>query len=72
MLDELESMHYSEYTDGTTHMSSFTGRQVEICDACGVAVPEEYMSAAYRKARERKENPKKRGRKSKNTSSRDI
>jgi hypothetical protein len=72
MLDELESVRYSEYTDGTTHMSSFTGRQVEICDACGVAVPKECMPATYRKARERKENPKKRGRKSKNTSASDV
>ena len=72
MLDELESVRYSEYTDGTTHMSSFTGKQVEICDACGVAVPKECMPATYRKARERKENPKKRGRKSKNTSASDV
>ncbi|MBR1686811.1 MAG: transposase [Clostridia bacterium] len=69
MLDEMESIRYSEYTDGTTHMSSFTGKQVDICEACGVAVPKECMPATYRKAKERKENPKKRGRRPNNASS---
>ena len=68
MLDELESIRYSEYTDGTTHMSSFTGKQVDICDACGVDVPKECMPATYRKAKERKEHPKKRDRKPRNAS----
>ena len=68
MLDELESIRYSEYTDGTTHMSSFTGKQVDICGACGVDVPKECMPATYRKAKERKEHPKKRGRKPRNAS----
>ena len=69
MLDELESIRYSEYTDGTTHMSTFTAKQVEICDACNVAVPKECMPATVRKARERKEHPKKRGPKPKGVSS---
>ena len=68
MLDELESIRYSEYTDGTTHMSSFTAKQVEICDACNVTVPKECMPATVRKAKERKEHPKKRGRKPKGIS----
>ena len=72
MLDELESIRYSEYTDGTTHMSSFTGKQVDICDACGVDVPKECMPATYRKAKERKEHPKKRGRKPRNASAEDA
>ena len=67
MLDELESIRFSEYTDGTTHMSSFTAKQVEICDACKVKVPVECMPSSVRKAKERKENPKKPGRKPKNT-----
>ena len=65
MLDELESIRFSEYTDGSTHMSSFTAKQVEICDACNVAVPNECMPSTVRKAKERKANPKKRGRKPK-------
>ncbi|MDO4805528.1 MAG: transposase [Lachnospiraceae bacterium] len=61
MLDELESIRFSEYTNGSTHMSSFTAKQVEICDACNVTVPKECMPSTVRKAKERKENPKKRG-----------
>ena len=72
MLDELESIRYSEYTDGTTHMSTFTAKQVEICDACNVAVPKECMPATVRKARERKEHPKKRGPKPKGVSSEGV
>ena len=68
MIDELESIRFSEYTDGTTHMSSFTAKQVEICDACDVAVPKECMPSSVRKAKERKEHPKKRGPKPKSTS----
>lgn len=68
MLDELESIRFSEYTDGTTHMSSFTAKQVEICGACTVKVPVECMPSTVRKAKERKENPRKRGRKPKITS----
>ena len=65
MLDELESIRFSEYANGTTHMSSFTAKQVEVCDACEVAVPKECMPATLRKTKERQENPKKRGRKPK-------
>lgn len=61
MLDELESIRYSEYTDGTTHMSSFTAKQVEICDVCNVLVPKECMPATIRKSKDRKEHPQKRG-----------
>lgn len=65
MLDELESIRFSEYTDGRTHMSSFNAKQVEICDACNVNVPKECMPLSIRKAKERKENPKSPGRKPK-------
>ena len=68
MIDELESIRFSEYTDGTTHMTSFTAKQVEICDACNVKVPKECMPSTVKKAKERKENPKKRGRKPKTDS----
>lgn len=53
MLDELEPIRYSEYPDGSTHLSSFTTKQVEICDACDVKVPPECMPATVRKAKER-------------------
>ena len=72
MLDELESIRYSEYTDGTTHMSSFTAKQVEICDACNIAVPKECMPATVRKAKERKDHPKKRGPKPKAVQAEDV
>ena len=65
MLDELESIRFSEYTDGTSHMTTFTVRQVEICDACKVKVPKECMSASIRKAKQRAGKPKNRDRNSK-------
>ena len=65
MLDEMEPIRYSEYTDGTSSMTTFTTNQVKICTACGVKVPKECMPATVRKKLERQENPKKRGRKPK-------
>ena len=67
MLDEMEPIRFSEYTDGSSHMTTFTGKQVQICDACHVDVPKEVMPRTIREAKERKENPKKRGRKKINT-----
>ena len=66
MSDEMEPIRFSEYTNGTSHMTTFTGRQVQICDACEVTIPPEVIPKAMREAKERKENPKKRGRKPKN------
>lgn len=68
MLDEMESIRYSEYTDGTSSMTTFTTKQVNICTACGVKPPKECMPATVRKKMERQENPKKRGRKAKSES----
>lgn len=65
MIDELECIRLSEYTDGSTHMSTFSTKQVEICDACNVKVPRECMPSTIRKKEDRKNNPKKRGRKPK-------
>lgn len=61
MLDEMESIRFSEYTDGTTHMTSFTLKQVRICEACGVTPPMDCLPSSIRKAYERKANPQKRG-----------
>ena len=62
MLDEMETIRYSEYTDGTTHMTTFSAKQAKICDACNVDVPDECLSRTIRDEKERKRNPKKRGR----------
>lgn len=41
MLDEMETIRYSEYPNGSYHMTSFTMKQVEISRACGVEPPYE-------------------------------
>ena len=65
MLDEMESIRYSEYTDGTSSMTTFTAKQVKICTACGVKPPKECMPTTVRKKLERQDNPQKCGRKPK-------
>ena len=62
MLDEMETIRFSEYTDGTSHMTTFSAKQAKICDACNVDVPNECLPRALREAKERRQNPKKRGR----------
>ena len=69
MLDEMETIRFSEYTDGTSHMTTFSAKQAKICDACNVDVPNECLPRALREAKERKQNPKKRGRPKKNPES---
>ena len=41
MLDEMEPIRLSEYTNGTVHMTSFTTKQVLISRACGIEPPKE-------------------------------
>ena len=36
MLDEMESIRMSRYADGSSHITTFTSRQVEIAKVCGV------------------------------------
>ncbi len=65
MLDEMEPIRYSQYTDGSSCMTTFTEKQVAICDACDVEPPKDCIPPTVRRAREAKRNPKKRGRKPK-------
>lgn len=62
MLDEMETIRFSEYTNGNSHMTTFSAKQAKICDACNVDVPSECLPRALREAKQRKQNPKKRGR----------
>ena len=41
MLDEMEPIRLSEYTNGTVHMTSFTTQQVLISRACNIEPPQE-------------------------------
>ena len=41
MLDEMEPIRLSEYTNGTVHMTSFTTKQVLISRACNIEPPQE-------------------------------
>ena len=61
----LESIRLVKYYDGSEHVTTFTGKQVEIAATVGVDVPLEWMSPTVRKEYERKRNPKKRSSKSK-------
>ena len=49
MLDEMESIRYSEYLDGSSHMTTFTMKQVEICNACGVKPPFDCLPQTLKK-----------------------
>ena len=48
MLDEMESIRFCEYPDGTFHMTTFTMKQAEICKACGVEPPQECLPKTIR------------------------
>ena len=53
MLDEMETIRFSEYTDGTTHMTTFSTKQAKICDLCGIEVPDECLPRTLREAKRR-------------------
>lgn len=72
VLDEMESIRYSQYPNQSGHMTTFTMKQVEICRACGIEPPYECLPATLKKESDRKNNPKKRGRKKKYVSNLEI
>lgn len=55
MLDEMEPIRFSEYTDGSTHLTSFTTKQVTISRACNIEPPLECIPKTMRptKAKDR-------------------
>ena len=55
MLDEMETIRFSEYTDGTTHMTTFSTKQAKICDLCGIEVPDECLPRTIREAKRRRQ-----------------
>ena len=64
MLDEMETIRYSQYSNQPAHMTTFTMKQVEICRACDIEVPYECLPTTIKKEFERRNNPKKRAKKS--------
>ena len=60
MLDEMESVRFSEYADGSCRMSSFSSKQVEICRTCGIDPPEECLSIPIRQNTGQRNNKKER------------
>ena len=66
VLDAMEPIRFSEFISGNTHMTTFTGEQVAICEAYGVEPPTECLTATSKEAWRRAHSPRKRGRKSKN------
>ena len=65
VLDAMEPIRYSEFISGNTHMTTFTGEQVAICEACGVEPPTECLTATSKENWRRAHDPRKRGRKPK-------
>ena len=65
ILDEMEDIRWIRYEDGREILTEFCGQQLSICKAFGITVPPECLPAQEKKAVERKNNPKKRGRKPK-------
>ena len=49
MLDEMSSIRFSEYTDGSTHMTTFTMSQVEICKSFEIEPPYECLPQTLKK-----------------------
>jgi hypothetical protein len=67
ILDEMQDIRWVRFADGREHMTEFCGLQVLICEQFGLTAPAECLPSQERKAAERKQNPKKRGRKPKGT-----
>ena len=65
VLDAMEPIRFSEFISGNTHMTTFTGEQVAICEACGIEPPAECLTATAKETWRRAHAPRKRGRKSK-------
>ena len=66
ILDEMSPIRYSECTDGTSHMTTFTTKQVAICSHSGITPPDEVLTSRLKKAWQQKHAPKRRGRPPKN------
>ncbi len=62
MLDEMEPIRFSEYSDGSSHMTTFTMKQVEISRACGIEPPYECLSQQMREQADMRAHPRKPGR----------
>lgn len=62
VLHEMLPIRYVEYDNGTSHITGFTGAQVEICTAFGVPIPEACLSSAQKATLERMAAGRKRGR----------
>jgi hypothetical protein len=67
ILNEMQDIRWVRFADGREHMTEFCGLQVLICEQFGLTAPAECLPSQERKAAERKQNPKKRGRKPKGT-----
>jgi len=62
ILDEMESIRYVEYPDGSNHVTSFTTAQVDICSAFGVEPPAGCLSECQKHIQAIKAAGRKRGR----------
>ena len=50
ILNEMRPIRFVEYPNGDTHITSFTTRQIEICNAFGITPPIECMSKNQQKS----------------------
>ena len=65
VLDTMETIKYSEYVNGDTHMTTFTGEQITVCDAFDIEPPQACMTNLEKEKWRRAHSPMKRGRKRK-------
>ena len=49
VIDEMESIKLCEYDDGSSHMTTFSMKQVEIARACGIETPYECLPSSLKK-----------------------
>ena len=50
ILDEMESIRFCEYKDGSSHMTTFSKKQTEISRCCGIEPPEESLTKSSKKS----------------------
>ena len=56
MVDEMVAIRLCEYPNGTSHLTSFTRPQIEICKEFDIEVPEECLPSTEKKSRNRNKN----------------
>lgn len=62
LIDAMAPIRYAEYPNGVIHMTSFNGKQINICIAFNITPPSECMTCTQKLEYQRVTAPRKRGR----------